>query len=146
MGYKVIKMVSHSDLATQFAQGKIKGKGNSMFIDEDTIYSYGYHFPVAVRYNKYGIDYLFNSLGYSPSTGCHKSYVFRAITGVVLEIRDCDVSKARVQIKSNKDEITEYEDKLTRARADNSITCYKNRIEHLKEQNKLLEKFVPQNE
>ncbi len=143
---EVIKLVSHSDLAIQFAQGKTKGKGNSMFIDEDTIYSYGYHFPIAKRWNKDGVDYLFNSHGYSSSTSCHKSYVFGSLTGVVLEVYDCDVSQVRNQIESNEDTIIDHEDKLTRARADNSISYHKNRIAHLKEQNELLGKYVPQTE
>ncbi len=142
----MIKLVSNSDLARNFAQGKTKGKSNSMFIDEDTIYSYGYHFPIAKRWNKDGIDYLFNSHGYSVTTACHKSYVFGYLTGVILEVFDCKVSKPRVQIEANEDEIIELEDKLTRARAANSIYAHKNRIAHLKEQNDLLGKYIPQTE
>lgn len=69
-------MVNNSELARQFVQGATKGKGSHMFIDGDTIYSYGYHFPVAVR-TKDG--YLFNSSGYSSTTAKHKSYVNRAL-------------------------------------------------------------------
>lgn len=139
-------MVSRSELSTMFAEGKTKGKCNTMFIDGDTIYSHGYHFPIAKRWNKDGIDYLFNSLGYSSSTACHKSFVYRAILGKILEVQECDLINARNQVEANEDEIVDYEVKLNRARSDNSITVYKNRIAHLKEQNKLLDKYVPQTE
>ena len=70
-------MVSHYDLAKSFVNNHaMKGKGSRMFIDGDTIYSYGYHFPIALRRN--GVMYV-NEDSYSSSTSKHTSYVRSAI-------------------------------------------------------------------
>ena len=53
-----------------------KLEGSHFFIDGNTIYSYGYHFPIAVKLKD---GFLFNSCGYSMTTAKHKGYVKRAI-------------------------------------------------------------------
>lgn len=68
--------ISHKDLAYKFAHGATKGNGSNMFIDGDTIYSYGHHFPIAKRFRD---GYLFNPGTYSVSTSAHQGCVFRAI-------------------------------------------------------------------
>ena len=42
-------MVSNSYVAKRFAQGSVKLKGNHMFIDGNVVYSWGYHYPIAIR-------------------------------------------------------------------------------------------------
>jgi len=69
-------MVSHRDIAQSFAQGQTKATGSRMFIEDDTVFSYGRHYEICKRVN--GM-YLFNGNGYSVSTAKHKSYVRSAI-------------------------------------------------------------------
>lgn len=65
--------MSNKQLAQEFAKGARKGRGSNMFIDGDTIYSYGYHFPLARRLinGKFWI----NEEKRSQSTFRHQSYV-----------------------------------------------------------------------
>lgn len=56
-------------------KSRASAKGSNLFFEGDTIYSYGYHFPVARHYK--GVI-LFNSQDYSVTTSKHKSYVFSA--------------------------------------------------------------------
>lgn len=72
-------MARTEDVAVAFAQGATKGKANSMFIEGNTIYSYGHHFPIAIR--KEGKVAWFNSSGYSKTTAIHKGRVRRALEG-----------------------------------------------------------------
>ena len=128
------------DLALRFASGKTTGTGSHIFIEGNTIYSYGYHFPIAIRL-KDNI-YLFNSRGYSFTTLKHKSYIKTALSSnTIIEILDCDINKKDEQIKYNLEEIKEIKEKITRARSKNRIFYYKSRIAYLKEQNKLLRRL-----
>jgi hypothetical protein len=63
-------------IADDFASGATKGKGSNMFIDGDTIYSYGRHFPIATRID--GQFYL-TTHTYSVSTARHISEVRNAL-------------------------------------------------------------------
>lgn len=66
-------MYSNSELAKRFADGKTTGKANSMFIEGRAIFSYGFHFPIALRLSNG--NYLFNTDKYSVSTSKHQSNV-----------------------------------------------------------------------
>jgi hypothetical protein len=68
--------MKNSDVAQAFANGSIEAFGSNMFIDGNAIYSYGRHFPMALRLTDY---FVFNDDKYSVTTGKHKGYVFRAI-------------------------------------------------------------------
>ena len=64
-------------IAEQFANGETeKTKGSNLFIDGKVIYSYGYHFPIAIKLED---GFIFNKDGYSKSTARHKTYVLNAI-------------------------------------------------------------------
>lgn len=140
-------MVSNYEVAKLYAEGKTKGKSNNVFIDGDTIYSYGHHFPMAKRVNEPDIDYLYNSCSYSPSTGKHQSYVRHCLGNKrLLEIKDCDLSNAKKQKVDNVWTIQELYGKLKRVRSANSKVVYTRDIKELKEQNKLLERHIPQTE
>lgn len=65
--------MDNKELAKQFANGARKGRGSNLFIDGDTIYSYGYHFPVARRNNDG--TFWFNPEKRSQSTSRHQSLV-----------------------------------------------------------------------
>ena len=80
--------MNNSQVAEAFANGATSGKSGNMFIDGDTIYSYGYHFPIATRV-KEGL-YLINKNGYSQTTARHINQVRSAITGDIVECPQVD--------------------------------------------------------
>ena len=133
--------MKHRDIAEQFAKGSKKAKGSRIFIDEDTIYSYGYHFPIAVRHE--GII-LFNSKNYSNSTSTHKSHVRRALEHEghkIIELKGCDLKQIEEQTKQNNNDIEIAEEKLLRART--TKETWKERIDYLLKQNELLNGLRP---
>jgi len=131
--------MSHSDVAQAFAEGKTKGKGSRMFIEDDKIFSHGHHFVLSKRYFKHGVDYLFNTPYGSVSTSSHMGYVRRAIEGsTVLVVEGCDIDNAGSQIRRNKRDVEKYEGKLKRARKDGWKEHWQSRIEELEAQNDIL--------
>ena len=68
-------MKTNQEVADAWAMGYSAKSGN-MFTDGETIYSYGYHFPIAKRVNGH---VLFNRTYYSATTSKHQSHVRRAI-------------------------------------------------------------------
>jgi hypothetical protein len=140
-------MVSNYEVAKLYAEGKTKGKSNNVFIDGDTIYSYGHHFPMAKKVNEPDVDYLYNSDEYSPTTGKHQSYVRGCLGNKrLLEIKDCNLSNAQKQKESNLNDIVIHKKKLVRARVPHSKVYHEDMIKHYEEQNKLLERYIPQTE
>lgn len=70
MGY------SNSEVAHRFATGiGERCTGSHMFFEGNVIYSYGYHFPMAIKWNGY---VLYNDERYSVSTCKHQGYVLGA--------------------------------------------------------------------
>ena len=69
--------MNNRNLASAFAKGADKGQGSHMFIERGVIYSYGHHFPIAIRV---GGRVLVNADKYSPSTSRHQSYVRSALS------------------------------------------------------------------
>ena len=69
--------MNNKQVAQAFATGATKGKGSNLFIEGDTIYSYGRYFPIARRLPKGG--YWINPEKYSQSTTRHQSLVRNAI-------------------------------------------------------------------
>lgn len=69
--------MTNEQVAEMYAEGKVEGTAPHMFIDGDTIYSYGYHFPIATKVRD-GV-YLFNIDGYSNTTARHKFHVLNAL-------------------------------------------------------------------
>lgn len=65
--------MSNKQLADNFASGATEDKGSNMFIDGDTIYSYGRHFPIARRMPDGTIN--FTTRKYSQSTTIQTSKV-----------------------------------------------------------------------
>ena len=108
----------NEQIAYKFANGYTKGKTRHLFIEDDIIYSYGYHFPIAKRFKfKNDIYYLFNTKGYSNTTSRHKSRVLRHLpSSRVINIKDCDIDNIKEQYKFNGNEIKEKLDKIKRAR------------------------------
>lgn len=76
-------MKTNQEVADAWAMG-YSAKGNNMFTDGVTIYSYGYHFPIATRVNGH---VLFNMTYYSATTCKHQSHVRRAMRGDIVYCR-----------------------------------------------------------
>ena len=71
--------MTNTQIAVSFAKGATAGKSGNMFIDGQTIYSYGYHFPIATRLSNGW--YLINKDRYSNTTARHIIHVYRALSG-----------------------------------------------------------------
>lgn len=76
-------MKSNQEVADAWAMG-YSAKSSNMFTDGETIYSYGYHFPIATRVNGH---VLFNHTYYSATTRKHQSLVRRAMRGDIVYCR-----------------------------------------------------------
>jgi hypothetical protein len=68
--------ITNQSVADLFAEGYTEGESGNMFIEGNVVYSYGHHFPIAVRS---GGKVYFNSDGYSMTTSIHKGRVLRAL-------------------------------------------------------------------
>jgi len=67
---------SHEDVVKNWKIGK-DSEGSSMFSEGRVIYSYGRHFPIAIKLDDG--HYLFNKDKYSKTTSQHQTLVRRAI-------------------------------------------------------------------
>lgn len=82
---KIKTVFNNAQVAHVFAAGgQSHGRGSNFFFEHDTLYSYGYHYPLATRYSRgEGVNYkqymLINSRGYSQSTARHHLWLMRAI-------------------------------------------------------------------
>lgn len=116
-------MLSNVKVAQAFAEGKTIGYARNMFIDSDTIYSYGYHFPIARMTKQKDEDgktiVLFTNRGYSNTTAKHKSHVYSALFRAGYRVIECDIKDGRVTentIKYLQEQIDELHKKVLRAR------------------------------
>jgi phosphorylcholine metabolism protein LicD len=77
-------MVKNSDVVEDFIfkDKIIKAKTRNLFFEDNTLYSYGYHYPLCIKIkdNSGNYVYFLNSNGYSNTTARHKGYVVRSIT------------------------------------------------------------------
>lgn len=81
---------SHNEAAHIWAsQSQYEGRAGNIFFEDEVIYSYGRHFPVARFAPELGNIVLFTSRGYSSSTGKHKSLIRGAI-GRDYQVIYCD--------------------------------------------------------
>ena len=69
--------MSNKKLAEKFANGAVRGKGSHLFVEGDTIYSYGYHFAVARRTGEKTAT--LTTRKYSQSTTIHTGHVCSAL-------------------------------------------------------------------
>jgi hypothetical protein len=91
--------MKNEDVAEDFAKGYSKTKTANMFIEGRTVYSYGLHFPIAMRLTDNIV--LFNSDKYSKSTSRHQNLVERAVCGQGFEIREVDTKSLQEAIDQN---------------------------------------------
>ena len=95
-------MKTNQEVADAFAMG-YSAKSNKMFTDGVTIYSYGYHSPIA---KKVGVYVLFNRTHYSTTTSKHQSHVRRAIRyNNVIYCRAIDANKNELYTRSYVEEL-----------------------------------------
>ena len=136
--------MNNNKIAETFAKGKTSGRGSNMFISGDTIYSYGHHFPIAIRttpelQRAIGKKYIFNMNGYSNSTAKHKNHVACALGySNYIEVPNCDVSKTGLERFLNKikmKEINLWETKLKSLKTKNGARAkgYQKKIDAGKE-------------
>lgn len=89
--------LSQSELLTRFEKGATKGTASSMFIEGDTVYSYGHHFPLLLRRD---FGYLLNADKYSVTTSGHQSQC-RGIATVVIPfsaLRSANINPSRFEL------------------------------------------------
>lgn len=106
--------MNNKQLAERFAEGKQSGKASNMFIDGQTIYSYGYHFAIARHIT--GSIVLVNSEDYSHSTQRQKSHVLNALQEAgkkIIEAPGCAIEHAQEYLL---EKIKEASFKATRAK------------------------------
>lgn len=79
--------MTNNEIVKAFANGATKGKANSMFIESrgnlSVIFSYGYHFPMAI---KWGSKYLVNTDKYSMTTSRQQSKLRTALFNVGADV------------------------------------------------------------
>lgn len=123
-----------------------RSHNGNVYFEENTLYSYGRHFPLSICYQG---KYLLNSETYSVTTSKHQSQLFYALRhretlampalGVVAAIIDLKkrgdksqlISECTAYCKSIAREIEEAQGKRDRARKDWSKNSWQNHIDHL---------------
>ena len=119
--------MNNQRLADNFSNGATKGKGSNMFIEGDTIYSYGHHFPIAKRLSDG--TYLLNTDSYSSSTARHVSHMqWSLYHDRVINVKGCDIRNAREQINIDAAYIKQVCDKLMSARTEGSRDAHERNI------------------
>ena len=132
-------MTSHRKIADCFIAEK-KRTGCNMFTEKNekgemVVYSYGYHFPIAIK-KDWG--FIFNSDGYSSSTGKHKGIVGGVLSGKVINLPSCNEDHAKLQFKRNVLGIEELKGKQERAR----VYDYTQSINELNQQQEYLKELI----
>lgn len=116
--------ISNSVVAKRYATGATDGASKNMYINGDSIYSYGSHFPIAKRING---GHIFNSDGYSISTAKHKSHVWRHIHKDILwELPGCHIDTA-LEVYASR--VFEAIKKIPRCRSGHNFSRYLKRLE-----------------
>lgn len=91
--------MKNKEVALKFIEGENRLKGNNMFIEENVIYSYGHHFPMAVRLtDKFKVfggndKFVLNQNKYSVSTSRHQSYLVNQINEKDIILRTGEIQK-----------------------------------------------------
>ncbi len=130
-------------IAKDFSLGiglESKSKNKHLFIEGNTIYSYGRHFPISKRLFLKGKEfYLFNTERYSVTTARHKSLVLSYLPkNRIIFLSGCDVLKAKEQYQENIKEIDDFKEKLKKVRTEQIKENYQEQIKNLLIQNDLL--------
>ena len=130
----------NSEISKMFARGCHEGYNENMFIEGNTIFSYGHHFPIAKRWGKI---YLMNSGGYSSTSKHHKMLVFGDLTScgkTIIFLPECDIQNAYKAKEMNENTIEKFKVKFSRARTKQGY--YRIGIQNLMKQNKLIDELI----
>ena len=89
-----------------YSKGETEGTGSNMFIEGDTIYSYGKHYKIAVRLNpdqKFAtsVSHVYNPERYGSTTNKHQAYVRRNLQSYIA-IPDCNIEEQFLRDYLNK--------------------------------------------
>jgi hypothetical protein len=85
-------MVKNIDVIKEFVSygTNEKIKTNNVFFEQDVLFSYGYHFPMAVRLKD---GWIINRSKYSSSTSKHQGYLKRLIGGNIKEMNTAELKE-----------------------------------------------------
>jgi len=88
--------MNNRELCAAFASGATSGRGSNMYIRGDVLFSYGAHWPLAIRRD--GRNALLNSGRRSVTTSRHRTYAVSALVraGFVLHDRTPEEMRAVV--------------------------------------------------
>lgn len=79
-------MVKNIDVIQEFNLNSIDEsiKANNLFIEDNVLYSYGYHYPLCIKIkdNNGYFYYLINKSGYSQTTAKHTGDLIRELTNL----------------------------------------------------------------
>ncbi len=98
--------LSNDKVADMFANGRNSGESNRMVIRERTIYSYGRHFPIAIRLNDHIA--VFNVDKYSSTTSGHQGRVREALRFNGWNIKDVDTDTIKTIDNKGYTDIGQY--------------------------------------
>lgn len=98
-GYLTNEGTVQAYFSNTYDNGHAQKVGDSnVFFEGDSLYSYGYHFPMVIKHE--GL-YFVNADSYSPSTGKHQSYVQRMVPKrSKVEIPFSALKEAVIDVKS----------------------------------------------
>jgi hypothetical protein len=71
--------MKNKEVCELFVNGDNQAKTKNLFIENDVLYSYGYHYPLAVRLKD---GFILNPDGYSNTTSQHIGHFVRAVTNL----------------------------------------------------------------
>ena len=142
--------MNNKDLCKVYAQGVVtNATGSNMFIEDETIYSYGHHYKIAVRLNSdqkfaTNVSYVYNSESNSKTTAKHKCYVRAELTSYIA-IPDCNIEEQPLrdyllQLKLEVEEVEAKQSKLTTKKV--RWQQFQDKIETMTERVKEVENFT----
>lgn len=141
--------VSNTTLAENYGKGETSGQGSNMFIEGDTIYSYGRHYKIAVKLNPTqefatNVKHVFNPDRYSSTTNKHQAYVKRNLQSYI-ELPECNTDEVflRGYVNQLKIEVDEVRTKLSKLKTKGvRFQQYTNKIDSMTERVKEVERFT----
>jgi len=128
--------MKNDEVAKKFVDGDYDNyvdlKGSNLFIRGDAIYSYGTHFPIALRLKNN--VFLINCQNYSRTTTVHKNYILNRVSSdKENKIIMIDTKKLKEAIN---DGITDYKEMILNKIDEEEITTNYSRDELVKELNR----------
>lgn len=138
---------NNDTVARLYAEGETFAHGSNLFIDGETIYSYGYHYPIASRWRTPAGEWvaLFNSYGSTVTTEKHKRIVRRALSTAgwdVINVPSAGYGSFRDAIRQNTERLEFVRDKLSRARTERSRHAWNREIDLLSRETDKIKTFI----